>query len=248
MKTPEEQDRMRVAGQLLARALDATLVQVRPGVTTRQLDTFFEQWVRSHDAEPLFLGYRGYPRSLCTSVNNEVVHAIPSDRVLQEGDIVGMDVGLRVQGWCADMCRTVGVGTIRPEHQRLIDVTKAACNAGVQAARVGNTLGDIGAAVQEIVEEAGFSVVRALVGHGIGTQLHEEPSVANVGKPGTGLRLSVGMTLAIEPMVNIGTHRVTFDHDGWTVRTADESWSAHWEDTVLITSTDPEILTRPTPR
>lgn len=245
IKTPEQIAIMREAGHKLARALHATLEQVQPGVTTNQLDAFFVERIREEGAEPLFLGYNGFPKTICASVNNEVVHGIPADRVLEEGDIVGIDTGLRWKGWCADMARTVAVGTIDTSVQHLLDVTEEAKSIGIEQMRAGNTVGDVGAAVQQYVEENGFHVVRALVGHGIGQEMHEAPQLPNYGKPGRGEKLEVGMVLAIEPMVNVGTPEVEFDEkDGWTVRTLDATLSAHFEDTVAITENGPEVLTR----
>lgn len=243
-KTAQQIELMREAGHKLARALHATLEQVQPGVTTNQLDAFFAERIREEGAEPLFLGYNGFPKTICASVNNEVVHGIPSDRVLKDGDIVGIDTGLRWRGWCADMARTVAVGSVDASIQHLLDVTQEAKRLGIEQMHAGNTVGDVGAAVQEYIEENGFHVVRALVGHGIGEEMHESPQLPNYGKRGRGEKLAVGMVLAIEPMVNVGTAEVEFDEeDGWTVRTLDGTLSAHFEDTVAITENGPEILT-----
>jgi methionyl aminopeptidase len=245
IKTTEEIAIMREAGQKLARALFATLEQVKPGITTNELDEFFAARIKEQGAEPLFLGYHGYPKHICTSVNGDVVHGIPTDRVLEEGDIIGIDSGLRWKGWCADMARTVPVGEISEEAQRLITVADEAKALGIEQMRAGNTIGDVGAAVQTYSENAGFGVVKSLVGHGIGQEMHEAPQLPNYGKAGKGKKLEVGMVLAIEPMINVGGESVEFDEeDGWTVRTADGTLSAHSEDTVAITENGPEILTR----
>lgn len=242
--TPSECARLQKSCHVLATCMSIILSHVRHGVTTLELDNEFESLVRRAGAVSAFKGYKGYPRSLCTSVNNEVVHTIPSPRVLREGDIVGIDAGVIVDEFYSDMSRTVSVGNSTSETQRLLDVTAQALRAGVAAACVGNTIGDIGYHVQTLVESAGFYVVRALVGHGIGRALHEEPSVPNVGKRGAGMHLVEGMALAIEPMVNVGTHKVVFDNDGWKVVTADGSLSAHMEDTILITKEGPSVLTK----
>lgn len=245
IKTTEEIAIMREAGHKLARALFATLEQVQPGVTTNELDAFFAEQIKEQGAEPLFLGYHGFPKHICTSVNGDVVHGIPSDSVLEEGDIIGIDSGLRWKGWCADMARTVAVGEIPAEVQRLIDVTDESKALGIEQLRAGSTIGDVGAAVQTHAENAGFGVVRSLVGHAIGQEMHEEPQLPNYGKKGKGRKLEVGMVMAIEPMINIGDAAVEFDEsDGWTVRTADGTLSAHSEDTVAITADGPEVLTR----
>jgi methionyl aminopeptidase len=226
--------------------LQAVIDRVEPGVTTEQLDQVFVQFLKSVDAESSFLGYHHYPKTICTSINNEVVHGIPrSDRVLQEGDIIGVDCGVRYKGYCTDMARTVPVGSITPELQRLLTVTEEAMRLGIAQLHPGRRIGDVGCAVQQHAEAAGFSVVRALVGHGVGHDVHEPPEVPNFGTAGTGLKLEAGMVLAVEPMVNIGRPDVTFDKaDGWTVRTADGRWSAHFENTIAVLETGPEVLTR----
>ncbi len=238
---------MREGGALLAEALYALIAITRPGMTTNELDTFFADYIHRRGAKASFLGYHGYPKSICTSINNEVVHAIPSDRVLQEGDIIGLDCGVRYHGLCTDMARTIGIGKITPEAQRLIDATDESLQRAIPLIRVGNHIGDIGHAIQSFVEPLGYSVVRVLVGHGVGESVHEDPQVPNYGKKGTGVRLEAGMVLAVEPMVNCGGPEVEFDEqDGWTVRTADGSLSAHVEDTIAITTDGPVVLTRPT--
>lgn len=245
IKTTRQIADLREGGHILARAMDVVLARVVPGVTTNELDAAFVEYVRSQNAEPSFLGYHGYPKSICASINNEVVHGIPSDRVLREGDIIGVDIGIRYKGLCTDMARTVGVGSISTEAQRLIDVTRESLERAIPLLRSGNTIGDIGYTVQSYVEDHGYSIVRVLVGHGVGEGVHEEPQVPNYGKKGKGLRIETGMVLAIEPMVNVGTARVDFDEDdGWTVRTHDGELSAHFEDTIAVLADGPEVLTR----
>jgi methionyl aminopeptidase len=219
---------------------------VRPGISTGELDDIAEQFIRSQDgAVPAFKGLYGFPGSICTSVNSEIVHGIPSrKRVLKEGDIVSLDVGVGYKGYFTDSATTVPVGTISPEAQRLLDVTQRALAAGIDAAVLGNHIGDIGAAVQAVVEESGFTVVRDLVGHGIGVEFHEEPQVPNYGKPKRRERLSVGLTVAIEPMVNVGGPATKTLPDRWTIVTLDGSLSAHFEHTVAITEHGPRVLTR----
>jgi methionyl aminopeptidase len=213
-------------------------------VTTAHLDRIADAFVRERGGVPSFKGYRGYPASICTSIDDEVVHGIPGDRAIAEGAVVSIDLGVLLDGFHADVAMTVAAGEAPPEVRRLLTVTRAALDAGVAAARSGATLGDLSWAIQSVAEAAGFSVVREFAGHGIGRSLHEDPQVANVGRPGTGPALRVGMTLAIEPMVNMGGADVTIDRDGWTVRTLDHSLSAHAEHTVAITAAGPEILTR----
>lgn len=244
LKTPEEIARMRRAGRLAAEAIREVSRAVAPGVTTAQLDRIADAFIRDRGGVPSFKDYRGYPASICTSIDDEVVHGIPGDRAIAEGAIVSIDLGVLLDGFHADIAVTVEAGEAPPEVRRLLAVTRAALDAGVAAARPGATLGDLSWAIQSVAEAAGFSVVREYAGHGIGRSLHEDPQVANVGRPGTGPALKVGMTLAIEPMVNMGGADVTIDRDGWTVRTLDHSLSAHAEHTVAITAVGPEILTR----
>ncbi|GAB4320652.1 MAG: type I methionyl aminopeptidase [Candidatus Zixiibacteriota bacterium] len=234
---------MRKAGRLVAETLDLVCSAIRPGMTTRELDAMAEDYIRSHGAEPAFKGYMDYPATLCVSINDEVVHGIPGDRRLEEGQIVSIDVGVKINGWFGDSARTVRLGTVSEDADRLLSATEEALRRGIQQARAGNRLGDISSAVQTYIEEQGYSIVRDLVGHGIGRKMHEEPQVPNFGEPSTGVRLEAGMVLAIEPMVNIGGPAITFDADKWTVRTADGSLSAHFEHTVAITSNGPDILT-----
>lgn len=234
---------MREAGRVTARALRAVGEAVRPGATTAELDDIAENVIAAAGAKPAFKGYRGFPATICASPNMVVVHGIPSDARLKAGDILSVDVGAVVEGYYGDSARTFAVGPVTPESQRLLDVTRRSLEAGVAQCRAGMRLYDIGAAVQNVVEEAGFSVVREYVGHGIGQQMHEEPSVPNYGTPGKGPALQPGMVLAIEPMVNAGGHEVRQLDDGWTVVTADGTLSAHFEHTVAITEAGPMVLT-----
>ncbi len=243
IKTADEIQIMREAGRILASAVGKTLDAVAVGVTTEELDDLFRKDIEAQGCEPVFLGYNGYTKSICASVNDEVVHGIPGDRVLEEGDIVGIDCGVRYKGYVSDMARTVPVGKISEEAQRLITVTRESFDKAMEVFKPGKTLGDIGHAVQAHAEAAGYSLVRALVGHGIGTEMHEEPNVPNYGTPGTGLTLEEGMVLCVEPMVNAGALDVNIDDDEWTVRTADGTLSAHHENTVVVTVNGPEILT-----
>jgi methionyl aminopeptidase len=235
------------AGEILVRLFAILPEQVRPGVSTAALDRFVDEFIRSHPgATPAFKGLYGFPASTCISVNEEVVHGIPKPtRVLREGDLVSVDVGVRLDGWYADAAVTFPVGEIDAEAQRLLDMTRAALAAGIAQAVPGRHLGDIGHAIQKTVEDAGFSVVRDLVGHGIGREPHEEPQVPNYGRPGRGLLLREGMVLAIEPMVNEGGPEVVTLPDRWTVVTADRRRSAHFEHTVAVTADGPWVLTAP---
>jgi methionyl aminopeptidase len=245
IKTPAQIDSMARAGRILGELFREIEGRVAEGVTTAMLDRFAEEFIRSHDdAIPAFKGLYGFPGSLCTSINEEVVHGIPSHaRRLQEGDIISVDAGVKLDGWYADSARTFAVGEVDADTGRLLDVTRAALAAGIDQARPGRRLGDLGHAIQQVAERAGFSVVRDLVGHGIGREPHEEPQVPNFGKPGRGLRLQAGMVLAIEPMVNAGAVGIRTLADRWTVVSADGSRSAHFEHTVAITDDEPHILT-----
>ncbi len=243
IKTRDEVELMRKAGRLVAETLDLVCGAAHPGIATSELDTMAEDYIRSHGAEPAFKGYMDYPATLCVSINDEVVHGIPGDRKLEEGQIVSIDVGVKINGWFGDSARTIRLGAITDDADRLLKATEEALKRGVDQARAGNRLGDISSAVQTYIEQEGYSIVRDLVGHGIGRKMHEEPQVPNFGEPSTGVRLSEGMVLAIEPMVNIGGPSITFDPDKWTVRTADGSLSAHFEHTVAITTNGPDILT-----
>lgn len=233
------------AGEIIGRLLDEIPNQIQPGTTTGEIDAFVESFIREHPgAEPAFKGLYGFPASACISINEEVVHGIPHDRrVLKDGDIVSVDVGVRLDGWHADAARTLPVGEIDEPTQRLLDVTEHALEKGIEQAVPGHFLGDIGYAIQQVAEDAGFGVVRDLVGHGIGREMHEEPQVPNVGIPGKGVRLRAGMVLAIEPMINAGEPEVRTLADRWTVATMDRSRSAHFEQTVAITPSGPRILT-----
>ncbi|MEW6045707.1 MAG: type I methionyl aminopeptidase [Bacillota bacterium] len=245
IKRPDEIRRMRAAGQIVGQLLLEIERRVRPGVTTRDLDRFAEEFIRARGGVPSFKGYRGYPASICTSVNEQVVHGIPAERRLREGDVLSVDVGVFLDGYHGDGARTFAVGEVDPEARRLLEVTERALLAGIEAARPGRRVSDIGHAVQQVVEAAGFSVVREFVGHGIGQQMHEDPQVPNFGPPGRGARLQPGMTLAIEPMVNEGVSDVTILEDNWTAVTVDGRRSAHFEHTVAITEDGPMVLTLP---
>ncbi|MDP3047182.1 MAG: type I methionyl aminopeptidase [Chloroflexota bacterium] len=234
---------MRKAGRVVAVTLAALARQVRPGMTTLELDRLAEFTIRAQGATPSFKGYRGFPASVCVSVNEEVVHGIPGKRVLREGEIVSLDVGAIFEGMQGDAALTVPVGQVSTRMQTLMRVTQVALAAGIQEARVGNRLGDISAAIQKVAEGAGFSVVREYGGHGVGRSMHEDPHIPNWGQPGTGILLKAGMTLALEPMVNVGKYQVRVKSDNWTVVTVDGQPSAHFEHTVAITEGEPEILT-----
>jgi methionyl aminopeptidase len=246
-KSPAEIERMRVANVLVADVLAELAAMVKPGVTTADLDAAAEKLVRSAGAEPAFKGYRGYPSTLCASVNEQVVHGIPSSRALTEGDIISLDMGVKLNGFYGDSAVTVPVGRVSDDVQRLLKVTQAALDQGIDQVRIGGRVSDIGHAVQRFVEANGFSVVREFVGHGIGASLHEDPQIANYGEPGRGPRLAEGMVLAIEPMVNMGRSAVKVLADGWTAVTRDGSWSAHFEHTVAVTKNGPLVLTHRTP-
>jgi methionyl aminopeptidase len=234
---------MAVSGAALAEVMALLGAEVREGVSTLELDAVAEELIRARGAIPTFKGYHDFPGSICPSVNSEVVHAIPGPYRLRDGDIISIDVGLTLNGWVADTARTFPVGSITAQAARLLSVTEASLYRGIERALAGNNVGDIGHAVQAEVEAAGFSVVRSLVGHGVGRSMHEEPQVPNFGAPGTGPKLVEGMVIAIEPMVNAGTHEVVMDADGWTISSADGSLSAHFEHTVAVTASGPRILT-----
>lgn len=234
---------LRQAGRIVAEVLDGLEKLIHPGVTTHELDAWAEKLIRARKAIPSFKGYHGYPGTLCTSVNEEVVHGIPGERVLKSGDLISVDVGANFNGWHGDAARTYLVGEVDSESERLLQVTREALRLGIAQAKGGAHLSDIGHAVQKYVEAAGFSVVRDFVGHGIGHEIHEEPQVPNFGEPGRGVILRPGMVLAIEPMVNAGGFEVRISDDNWTVVTRDRSRSAHFEHTVAITDTEAEVLT-----
>ena len=242
-KSPREIDKMAEAGALVARTLDMLREHVRPGITTRELDDLADEFIRAHGGRSTSRGYKGYPAAICISPNDMIVHGIPGRYRLEEGDIVTCDVGITLDGLIADSAATYPVGEIDPEAQRLLDVCQAALGAGIEQARLGNRVGDISHAVQEVVEDAGFSVVRALVGHGVGRSYHEEPQVPNFGTPGRGPALVEGMTIAIEPMITAGGPQIYVHDDGWSISTVDGSLSAHFEHTVAVTVEGPRILT-----
>jgi methionyl aminopeptidase len=246
-KSPVEIEKMRAANALVADVLAELASMVAPGVTTRDLDAVAEKLVRQAGAEPAFKGYRGYPNTLCASVNEQVVHGIPSARPLGAGDIISLDMGVKLSGFYGDSAVTVPVGPVSDEAAKLLRITREALEKGIAQVRVGGRVSDIGHAIQEHVEANGFSVVREFVGHGIGAALHEEPQIANYGDPGRGPRLAEGMTLAIEPMVNVGRPAVKVLADGWTAVTKDGSLSAHFEHTVAVTTAGPLVLTRRAP-
>lgn len=244
IKTAREIELMRQAGRLLEKVHDELAQFVRPGISTLDIDRFGEKLIRSLGCTPNFLNYNGYPASICVSVNDEVVHGIPKkDRILQEGDIVSLDAGLIYKGYHSDAARTHAVGQISPEAQRLIDVTRQSFFEGIKYAKAGNHLHDISAAIGNYARQFGYGVVRDLVGHGIGTHLHEDPQIPNFPQKRRGIRLIPGMTLAVEPMINQGRADVEWLNDDWTVVTQDGSLSAHYENTILITEGEPEILT-----
>jgi methionyl aminopeptidase len=242
-RSAEQLSRMRAAGRVVAEMHATIREALRPGVTTAELDAIGREVLERRGATSNFLGYHGYPAVICASPNDVIVHGIPGPRVLEDGDIISIDCGAVIDGWHGDAAFTAPVGDVAPEAVRLIDVTREALYAGIAQMRDGNRMGDVGAAVQGTAEAAGFSVVREYVGHGIGTAMHEKPEVPNLGVRGKGTRIKQGMTLAIEPMVNVGDPDTFLTEDGWTVVTADGSWSAHWEHTVLVTDGEPEILT-----
>ncbi|MBI3810784.1 MAG: type I methionyl aminopeptidase [Nitrospirae bacterium] len=243
LKSPDEVDKIGRAGRIVAEVLQELKSRVKPGMTTLDLDRIAEEGIRKRGGQTAFKGYRGFPATLCASVNNEIVHGIPSKRRLQEGDIIGLDLGAIVEGYYGDAAITVAVGVIGPEVLRLVQVTEESLYRGIEQMKAGNRLSDVSHAVQTHVEAAGYSVVKDFVGHGIGQALHEEPQLPNFGKPGQGPRLRAGMVLAIEPMVNMGKDSVRVLSDHWTAVTEDGSLSAHFEHTVAITDAGPVILT-----
>ena len=242
-KRAEELEKMRRAGRVVGETLQILQAAVKPGVTTQELDEIAEREIRARGAVPSFKGYRGFPATICTSINSEIVHGIPGQRALKAGDLIKLDCGAIVEGYHGDSAVTVPVGEVSQEALKLIETTDRSLQAGIAEAKAGNRIHDIGAAVQTTAEGAGFSVVREYVGHGIGRALHEDPPVPNYGKPGTGLKLEPGLVIAIEPMVNVGTYETRLLPDGWTVVTADGALSAHFEHTIAITDDGPEVLT-----
>jgi methionyl aminopeptidase len=242
-KSPEEIEKIAAAGRVLTRCLSMLRSKARAGVTTGELDAAAERFIRSQGGEPAFKGYRGFPGSICASPNSMVVHGIPGRYRLSRGDILTVDVGVILDGWVADAAITIAVGNVTPLARRLLATTRAALFEAVDKCRPGNRLGDVSHAVQQRVEADGFSVIRSLVGHGIGRDMHEDPQIPNVGEPGTGPELLEGMVLAVEPMVNAGAHGVRMGSDNWAVYSQDGSLAAHFEHTVAITAEGPRILT-----
>jgi methionyl aminopeptidase len=243
LKSQEEIEQIAQSCRIVAMTLEAVKAIIRPGMTTEELDQYADDFIRKHDAIPAFKGYRGYPASICASINHEVIHGIPSRRELKEGDILSIDLGVYKDGFYGDAAYTFPIGKISPDAEKLLRVTEEALYLGIEHARSDERVSDISNAIQTYVESNGFSVVRAFVGHGIGRDLHEDPHVPNFGRPGRGPRLQPGMTLAIEPMVNEGDYDVVILDDGWTAITKDGKLSAHFEHTILITSEKPRILT-----
>src|SRR5438067_513301 len=242
-KTPEEVEQMAASGAILARCLQMLRAKARPGVTTGELDEAAERFIRSQAAEPAFKGYRGFPGSICTSPNSMIVHGIPGAYKLERGDIISIDIGVIREGWVADAARTFPVGPISPVAHKLLAVTEESLHLAVPQCVAGNRLGDVSHAIQEHVEAAGLSIVRTLVGHGIGRSMHEEPQIPNYGSPGAGVLLEEGMVLAVEPMVTAGRHAVRVGDDHWAIYSQDGSLSAHFEFTIAITADGPRVLT-----
>ena len=243
-KSAAEVAKIAAAGEILADCLDMLAEEARPGVSTADLDRLAERFIRGRGGVPTFLGYRGFPGSICASPNDMVVHGIPGAYRIAEGDIVSIDVGVTLDGYVADSAITLPMGAVEPEALRLLDVTRESLEAGIAQCHEGTRLGDLSHAVQEVVEAAGFSVVRSLVGHGVGREMHEDPQIPNYGDPGRGPRLEEGWVLAIEPMVNVGGHEVFVADDGWSISTGDGALSAHFEHTVAVGSKAPRVLTR----
>jgi methionyl aminopeptidase len=242
-KSPEQIDQMAAAGAILVRTMNLLAGKIRPGVTTKELDQAAERFIHSQGAEPAFKGYRGFPGSICASPNSMIVHGIPGPYKLGRGDILSIDIGVVLDGWVADAARTFPVGPITPVAQKLLRTTEQSLFAAVRECRPGNHLGDVSHAVQQHVEAAGLSVVRSLVGHGIGRDMHEDPQIPNYGAPGTGILLEEGMVLAVEPMVTAGRHAVRVADDHWSIYSQDGSLAAHFEFTIAITADSPRILT-----
>lgn len=245
LKTPEEIEQMRPAGRMVGETLDELREMVKPGRLLSELDQYVIDKFERLDVIPTFLGYQGFPHTICASVNEEIVHGFATQRQLEDGDIISIDLGATIDGWVGDSARTFAVGTISPAARRLLDVTKESLDAGIDAARIGVRKGDIGAAIQEVIESAGYGVVRGYVGHGVGRDMHEPPSMPNYGRPGSGMTMRRGMVVALEPMATIGDPATAVLDDGWTVVTADGSLSAHFEHTVALREDGPaDILTR----
>jgi methionyl aminopeptidase len=242
-KSPEEIEKMAVAGAIQAAALDLVAAKIRPGVSTEELDAAAERFIRSQGATPTFKGYRGFPGSICASPNSMVVHGIPGRYRLQRGDVLSVDIGVTLDGWVADAARTFPVGDVSPLAENLLSVTEQALHAGVEQCRAGNRMGDVSHAIQRVAEGAGLSIVRSLVGHGVGKSMHEDPQVPNYGRAGKGPLLEEGMVLAIEPMTTAGRASVRVAGDGWAIFSQDDSLAAHFEFTVAITGEGPRILT-----
>jgi methionyl aminopeptidase len=242
-KSAQEIDRMAAAGEVVAATIDHVGARLEPGITTGELDRIAEDFIRARGGVPTSKGYRGYPAAICISPNEVIVHGIPGRHVVADGDLITIDVGVTLDGFIADSAYTFGVGDVEPDAQRLLDVGRDALAAGIARALIGNRVGDISAAVQRLVEEHGFSVVRSLVGHGVGRDYHEDPHIPNFGEPGRGPLLSEGMTIAIEPMITAGSAEIEILDDDWTIRTEDGSLSCHFEHTVAITPDGPRILT-----
>ncbi len=242
LKTAEEIEKLRASNQLVSKTLAEIARFIEPGVTTGKIDKIAEEFIRAHNAIPAFLGYSGYPKSLCTSVNSQVVHGIPSDYVLKEGDLLSVDCGVILDGFVGDTAYSYAVGEVNEAKRNLMEVTKEALYLGVEQAVSGNRVGDIGYAVQNYCEQKGYSVVREMVGHGLGKRLHEEPEVPNYGRRGTGVKLKKGMVICIEPMINMGKRHIVQEADGWTIRTTDNQPSAHYELAIAIDDGKPDIL------
>tara|TARA_B100001123_G_scaffold438358_1_gene573058 strand:- start:274 stop:1035 length:762 start_codon:yes stop_codon:yes gene_type:complete len=244
IRTQREIDLIATSCQIVADTLDMLTEHVKPGASIIDLDEMAETFIRNQGGRPAFKGYMGFPATLCVSVDDEVVHGVPNDRVLKEGQIVGIDCGAEKDGYYGDHARTFAIGKVSDDKQKLMDTTRESLMRGIAAAKPGNYVSDIGHAIQSYVEKFGYSVVRELVGHGIGSELHEEPQVPNYGQPKQGYKLREGMCIAIEPMINMGVKEVKTDSDGWTIRTADGEASAHFEHTIAITAEGPEILSK----
>lgn len=243
LKTPEQIEKMAKAGKILASVHEELAKIIKPGITTNEIDKFVEEYLVERGAYPEQKGYQGYPFAVCASVNDEICHGFPRDEKLKDGDIVTIDMVVNLDGWLADSAWSYAVGDISEENQRLLDTTKKALYLGIEQAKVGNRLGDIGHAIQSFVEEKGYSVVKDFVGHGIGKDMHEDPQVLHYGKAGRGQRLMEGMVITIEPMVNIGDYKMKIVDNDWTAKTVDGSWSAQYEHTLAITKDGPVILT-----